>query len=62
MRKIKAKPPTIPKGTPIIFVDSLVQYYAIRQQQFEAYKESTKAAQWAEGLKTFQKRFGVIES
>ena len=62
MRKIKAKPPTIPKGAPIIYVGSLVQYYGIRQRQFEEYKKAQAASEWAEGLKVFQKRFGVIES
>ena len=61
MRKIKARPPKLAKGTPIIFVNSLVQYYAIRQRQFEEYQAAAQAAEWAEGLKAFQKRFGVIE-
>lgn len=64
MRKIKAKPPTLPKNPipPTVIMLDAATYYTIRQRRVEEYEKTMAATAWADGLKTFQKRFGVIES
>lgn len=62
MRKIKAKEPRLPRDQQVILVQDPVAYNMIRLYQWEEHQRRTQAAQWAEGLRTFQKRFGVIES
>ena len=66
MRKIKAKEPRLAKGQPIIFVPNPVQYYMIQQRRWEEYYAKNKvaidAANWNQGLQTFQSRFGRLES
>lgn len=61
MKKIKAKPPTLPRNTRIIYVPDAVTYYMICQHQVDEHERKQKAVAWAEGLKVFQSRFGRLE-